>query len=185
MVNMAPLDSQVYRKKDSVLERIQCQNGLLLPTSGSWGLSRSHELNIFSQERCACKGSCPDKNQKGKEKRQIRGPRTLKERNDSGQTYSTDISGHRQIRLLPLKENGITSPHTNLYENASKASHYHRRHLVVDGTSSSTAPRRRRTLAMGSYILGWLRLTDVVWLSSRPFLYLIIPLRFRFRPAST
>src|SRR5436305_4875075 len=60
-----------------------------------------------------------------------------------------------------------------------------RRHLVVDGTSSSTAPRRRRTLAMGSYILGWLRLTDAVWPSSRPSLYLIVPLRFRFRPAST
>jgi hypothetical protein len=28
-------------------------------------------------------------------------------------------------------ENGMTSPHTNLYENASKASHYRRRHLVV------------------------------------------------------
>src|SRR5436305_10635206 len=69
-------------------------------------------------------------------------------RNDSGQTYSTDISGHRQIRLLPLKENGMTSPHKNLYENASKASYYHRRHLVVDGTSSSTPPRRRRHLVV-------------------------------------
>ena len=29
------------------------------------------------------------------------------------------------------QENGMTSPHTNLYENASKASHYRRRHLVV------------------------------------------------------
>ena len=32
---------------------------------------------------------------------------------------------------LHAAENGMTSPHTNLYENASKASHCRRRHLVV------------------------------------------------------
>ena len=57
--------------------------------------------------------------------------RNKDEQDDSGQTYSTDRFGHRQIRQLPLKENGMTSPHTNLYENASKASHCRRRHLVV------------------------------------------------------
>ena len=50
---------------------------------------------------------------------------------------------------------------------------------------SSTPPRRRRrTLTMGSYILGWLRPTELVYPSSRPSLYLIVPWRFRFVPTS-
>ena len=31
-------------------------------------------------------------------------------RNDSGQTYSTDISGHRQIRLQPARERNDVAP---------------------------------------------------------------------------
>src|SRR5436305_15261956 len=54
--------------------------------------------------------------------------------------------------------------------------------LIVADTSVPTP--RRRTLAMGSYILGWLRPTEPVYLFSRPSLYLIVPWRFRFVPAS-
>jgi hypothetical protein len=45
----------------------------------------------------------------GSAKKGMRRVCRLKVRDDSGQTYSTDISGHRQIRLLPLKESGMTS----------------------------------------------------------------------------
>src|SRR5437868_2927329 len=38
---------------------------------------------------------------------------------------------------------------------------------------------------MGSYILGWLRLTESIYLSFRPSLYLIVPWHFRFGRAST
>src|SRR5436309_5508555 len=54
---------------------------------------------------------------------------------------------------------------------------------LIGADTSSPAPRRR-TLAMGSYILGWLRPIEPVYLSSRPSLYLIVPWRFRFVPAS-
>src|ERR1700733_15067932 len=37
---------------------------------------------------------------------------------------------------------------------------------------------------MGSYILGWLRPTELVYPSSRPSMYLTVPWRFRFVPAS-
>jgi len=57
--------------------------------------------------------------------------------------------------------------------------------IVVDGTLSSTAPCRRRNLAISNYILGWLRPTDAIWSFSRPFWYLIVLLRFHLRPAST
>src|SRR2546423_13590915 len=57
--------------------------------------------------------------------------------------------------------------------------------IIINGTSSSPAPRRRRILAMGSYILGWLSPTEAIDLSSRPFLYLIVAWRFRFSRAST
>ena len=40
------------------------------------------------------------------------------------------------------------------------------------------------TLAMGSYILGWLKPTEPIYPSSRSSLYLIMPWRFRFSPAS-
>ena len=49
-------------------------------------------------------------------------------------------------------------------------------------TSSSTL--RRRTLATGSYILGWLRPIEPVYSSSWPSLYLNIPWHFRFGRAS-
>jgi len=54
---------------------------------------------------------------------------------------------------------------------------------LIGADTSSPAPRRR-TLAMGSYILGWLRPTESVYPSSRPSLYLTVPWRFRFVPAS-
>src|SRR2546423_9820914 len=60
-------------------------------------------------------------------------------RDDSGQVYSIGNSGHRDIRLSAKLEAGITSLHTNLYGDVSSVS-----------------------LAMGSYILGWLRLIDII-----------------------
>jgi hypothetical protein len=53
-------------------------------------------------------------------------------RNVSGQTHSTDILHSQAFSAIIGREGGMTSPHTNLYENASKASHCRRRrHLVV------------------------------------------------------
>ena len=96
-------------------------------------------------------------------------------RNDSGQVYSTGILHSQGLSAIGGRGNGMTSPHINLYESASTTPH-----VVV---TSSPVPRRR-VLAMGSYILGWLRPTEPVYPSSRPSLYLTVPWRFRFVPAS-
>ena len=56
---------------------------------------------------------------------------------------------------------------------------------VYGTSSSSTTPHHcYYTLAIGSYILGWLSLTEPIYLSSRPSLYLIVPWRFRFARTS-
>src|SRR5947207_9592489 len=57
------------------------------------------------------------------------------------------------------------------------------RRLIVAVTSSPAS--RRRVLAMGSYVLGWLRPMEPIYPSSRPLSYLIVPWRFRFGRALT
>ena len=44
-------------------------------------------------------------------------------RNDSGQVYSTGILHSQGLSAIGGRENGMTSPHTNLYESASTVSH--------------------------------------------------------------
>ena len=51
-------------------------------------------------------------------------------RNVSGQVYSTGILHSQGLSAIGGRENGMTSPQTNLYESASTTFH-RRRHLVV------------------------------------------------------
>src|SRR4051812_20658250 len=67
--------------------------------------------------------------------RRYGGPEVVYRRIVSGQVYSAGILHSQGNSAISGREMGMTSPHTNLYENASTAPHRRRRHLVAAALS--------------------------------------------------